>query len=102
LKPVNVGVLGIGTVGGGTGTVLSRNAEEIARRAGRDIVVTHAAAKAYDKDSITGIENVSISDDAFELVKNPDIDIIVELIGGYSPAKELVLLVSLICDSSFH
>jgi len=91
LKPVTVGILGLGTVGGGTVTVLSRNAEEISRRAGRDISITHAAAKAYDKDQIMGLDDIEISDDAFQLVENPDIDIIVELIGGDSPAKELVL-----------
>ena len=91
MKPVTVGILGLGTVGGGTVTVLSRNAEEISRRAGRDISITHAAAKAYDKDQIMGLDDIEISDDAFQLVENPDIDIIVELIGGDSPAKELVL-----------
>ncbi len=91
MKPVNIGILGLGTVGGGTVTVLSRNAEEISRRAGREIKVTHGAAKAYDASQITGIENIQVSDDAFALVENPDIDIIVELIGGDSPAKELVL-----------
>ena len=92
MKPVNVGVLGLGTVGGGTVSVLTRNATEIARRAGRGIQVTHAAAKEYNADSIEGIEKIeTISDDAFEVVNDPDVDIIVELIGGYSPAKELVL-----------
>lgn len=91
MEPVNVGLLGLGTVGGGTLNVLVRNAEEIARRAGRTIQITHAAAKSYDPESLTGLENVQISDDAFSVVDNPDIDIIVELIGGYSPARELVL-----------
>ena len=91
MKPVNVGLLGLGTVGGGTLNVLTRNAEEIARRAGRDIKITHAAAKAYDPAALQGLDNVQISDDAFEVVRNPDIDIVVELIGGYSPARELVL-----------
>jgi homoserine dehydrogenase len=91
LKPVKVGLLGLGTVGGGTLNVLVRNAAEIARRAGREIVVTHAAAREYQRDKLDGIDTVDVSDDAFSVVDNPDIDIIVELIGGYSPARELVL-----------
>jgi homoserine dehydrogenase len=91
LKPVNVGLLGLGTVGGGTLNVLTRNVDEIARRAGRTIRITHAAAKAYDPDKLLGLDQVEVFDDAFDVVKNPEIDIVVELIGGYSPAKELVL-----------
>lgn len=90
MKPVNVGLLGLGTVGGGTLSVLTRNAEEIARRCGRSVVISHAAAKSYDPD-LSGLDDVTITDDAFEIVKNPDIDIVVELIGGYSPALELVM-----------
>jgi len=91
VKPVKVGLLGLGTVGGGTLNVLVRNAEEIARRAGRGIVVSHAAARDYDPSQLDGIEDVEVSNDAFEVVANPEVDIIVELIGGYSPARELVL-----------
>ena len=91
MKPVNVGLLGLGTVGGGTFNVLKRNASEIARRAGRGIQITHAAAREYDPARMPGIEGIKITQDGFEVVDNPDIDIIVELIGGYSPARELVL-----------
>jgi homoserine dehydrogenase len=91
LNPVKVGLLGLGTVGGGTFKVLSRNAAEIARRAGRGISITHAAAKNFDPATMPGVENIQLTDDAFEVVNNPDVDIIIELIGGYSPAKELVL-----------
>ncbi len=92
MKPINIGLLGLGTVGGGTVSVLTRNAEEIARRAGRGIQISHAAAKQYDADSIQGLEQIQhISDDAFSVVAEPDVDIVIELIGGYSPAKELVL-----------
>jgi homoserine dehydrogenase len=91
LKPVNVGLLGLGTVGGGTLNVLVRNAAEIARRAGREIQVSHAAARAFDADALDGLDSVEVTDDAFAVVDNPDIDIVVELIGGYSPARELVL-----------
>ncbi|MGB5715944.1 MAG: homoserine dehydrogenase [Gammaproteobacteria bacterium] len=91
MNPVNVGLLGLGTVGGGTFNVLNRNAAEITRRAGRGIRITHAAAREYDAAGLPGIEAINVSDDAFAVVDNPDIDIIVELIGGYEPARELVL-----------
>jgi len=91
LEPVKVGLLGLGTVGGGTMNVLHRNAAEISRRAGRDIVVSHAAAREFDPKGIDGLDKVSITNDAFEVVRNPEVDVVVELIGGYSPAKELVL-----------
>jgi len=91
LNPVNVGLLGLGTVGGGTFNVLNRNAEEIARRAGRDIRITQAAAREYDPAGLPGIDAITVSDDAFAVVENPEIDIVVELIGGYEPARELVL-----------
>jgi len=92
MQPVKIGLLGLGTVGGGTVSVLTRNADEIARRAGRDIQITLAAAKEYDADAIVGLNQIeSITDDPFSVVDNPDVEIIIELIGGYSPAKELVL-----------
>jgi len=91
VTPVKVGLLGLGTVGGGTLNVLVRNADEIARRAGRGIIVSHAAAREYDPAQLDGIDQVEVSNDAFEVVADPDIDIVVELIGGYSPARELVL-----------
>jgi homoserine dehydrogenase len=91
VKPVNVGLLGLGTVGGGTFNVLNRNAEEITRRAGRGIRITHAAARDYDPARLPGIDGIQVTDDAFAVVDNPDIRIVVELIGGYEPARELVL-----------
>ena len=91
MKPVNVGLLGLGTVGGGTVNVLARNAEEITRRAGRGIRVSHAAAREIKNPDELRLDGVEITDDAFKLVENPDIQIIVELIGGYQPALELVL-----------
>ena len=91
MKPINVGLLGIGTVGGGTWTVLTRNAEEITRRAGRPIQITAVADRNLDlAHSVTGGQ-ARVTDDAFAVVKDPDIDIVVELIGGYTVAKELVL-----------
>lgn len=92
MEPVKIGLLGLGTVGGGTVTVLTRNAREIARRAGRDIEIARAAARAYDPDRIEGLEQIgAIGDDAFAVVDDPEVAIVVELIGGYSPALELVM-----------
>ncbi|MDE0511602.1 MAG: homoserine dehydrogenase [Gammaproteobacteria bacterium] len=92
MKPIKTGLLGLGTVGGGVVTVLTRNAHEIARRAGREVVISHAAAKEYDADAIQGLDQVGrITDDGFAAVDDPEVEIIIELIGGYSPAKEMVL-----------
>ncbi|MES9813606.1 MAG: homoserine dehydrogenase [Candidatus Thiodiazotropha sp.] len=91
MNPVKVGLLGLGTVGGGTLNVLTRNADEIARRAGRGIQITHAAAKQYNPSQLIGLESVEVTDDAFSVVENPELEIIIELIGGYTPARELVL-----------
>jgi homoserine dehydrogenase len=91
MEPVKIGLLGLGTVGGGTVSVLTRNAEEIARRAGRGIVISHAAAKDYNR-GLKGLEQIArITDDAFAVVNDPSVEIVVELIGGYKPALELVL-----------
>jgi homoserine dehydrogenase len=91
LNAVKVGLLGLGTVGGGTATVLMKNAEEIARRAGRDIVVSVAAALDPERAKELGMTDTRITKDAFEVVNDPEVEIVVELIGGYSPALELVL-----------
>jgi homoserine dehydrogenase len=91
MKPINVGLLGIGTVGGGTWTVLTRNQEEITRRAGRPIQITVVADKNLAlARNVTG-GNCRVTDDAFSVVADPNVDIVVELIGGYGVAKELVL-----------
>jgi homoserine dehydrogenase len=90
-KPINVGLLGIGTVGGGTFTVLQRNADEIARRAGRPIRITVVADKNLElAKKVTG-GKCRLTDDAFSVVSDPEVDIIIELIGGYGVAKELVM-----------
>ena len=92
MEPVKIGLLGLGTVGGGTVTVLTRNATEIARRAGRGIAIAHAAARDYNPSAINGLDQIArIGDDAFAVVNDPEVQIVVELIGGYSPARELVL-----------
>ncbi len=90
MKPINVGLLGLGTVGGGTLTVLRRNAEEITRRAGREIRVLRAAVRNLDKArALAG--NLPLTTNPFDVVDDPDIDIVVELIGGLEPARELVM-----------
>jgi homoserine dehydrogenase len=91
IKPINVGLLGIGTVGGGTFTVLQRNAEEIARRAGRPIRIVVVADRNVElAKKVTG-GACRVTDDAFSVVSDPEVDIVIELIGGYGVAKELVL-----------
>nr|WP_199064660.1 homoserine dehydrogenase [Chromobacterium sp. ASV5] len=91
MKPINIGLMGVGTVGGGTATVLKRNAEEISRRAGRQIRLIQAANRDLARaQSVLGPE-VPVVDDAMQIVNNPDVDIVVELIGGDTVAKELVL-----------
>ena len=89
MKSVKVGICGLGTVGGGTFNVLKRNAEEIARRAGCTIEVAQIAAR--DTNPKCDTTGTPITADVFELVTNPEIDVVVELIGGYTIAKELVL-----------
>ncbi|MGV0954743.1 MAG: homoserine dehydrogenase [Fluviibacter sp.] len=91
MQAMRVGLLGIGTVGGGTYNVLTRNAEEITRRAGRPIEITVVADKDVARaQELTG-GKVKVIDDAFAVVTDPNVDIVIELIGGYGVAKELVL-----------
>jgi homoserine dehydrogenase len=91
MKPINVGLLGIGTVGGGTWEVLSRNADEIQRRAGRAIRITHVADRDVAKAKKLVKQKARVLADAFEVVRSKDVEIVVELIGGYTVAKDLVL-----------
>lgn len=86
VKPVKVGICGLGTVGGGTFNVLERNAEEIARRAGRGIEVAQIAARRPNPKCDTGA--TPITADIFDVACNPEIDVVVELIGGYTLAHE--------------
>jgi homoserine dehydrogenase len=91
MKPIQVGLLGIGTVGSGTFNVLKRNQEEIQRRAGRGIEITMVADLDVDRArSIVGA-GVQVVNDARAVIANPDIDIVIELIGGYGIAKALVM-----------
>ena len=91
MTPVRIGVLGLGTVGGGTVNVLRRNGAEIARRAGRDIRVARAAARSLDRRRICDTNGIALTTDPFEIVGDPDIEVVVELIGGSDPARRLVL-----------
>ena len=91
MTPVRIGLLGLGTVGGGTLELLARNGDEIARRAGRPLQVTHAAVRNLDRPRGAQATHVNLLTDPFELVHHPDIDIVAELIGGLEPARELVL-----------
>ncbi len=91
MKPIQVGLLGIGVVGTGTFNVLKRNQPEIQRRAGRGIEITMVADLDTERArSIVG-EGVAVVNDARAVLANPDIDIVIELIGGYGVAKTLVL-----------
>ena len=91
MKPIQVGLLGIGTVGSGTFNVLQRNQEEIKRRAGRGIEVTMVADLDVARAQAAVGPGVKVVSDAREVIANPDIDIVIELIGGYGIAKALVL-----------
>jgi len=91
MKPINVGLLGIGTVGGGTFAVLERNREEISRRAGCAITMKMVADKEVDKARRIVGARATVTADALEVVNHPDIDIVVELIGGTTVAKDLIL-----------
>lgn len=91
MKPIQVGLLGIGTVGSGTFSVLQRNQDEIRRRAGRGIEIAMVAdLDAARARAVVG-DKAKVVDDAYEIIANPDIDVVVELIGGYGVAKTLVL-----------
>ena len=91
MKPINVGLLGIGTVGGGTWDVLSRNAGEIRRRAGRAIRISRVADRDQKKARKLVGGRARVSGNAWEVVRAPDVDIVVELIGGTGIARDLVL-----------
>lgn len=91
MKPINVGLLGIGTVGRGTFTVLERNREEISRRAGCAIIMKMVADKDIERARAVAGGKAAVTADAYEVVNRGDIDIVVELIGGTTAARELIL-----------
>ncbi len=91
LSPVKIGLLGIGTVGGGTITVLRRNADVIASRAGRPIEIVAASARDLSKPRDVELSGIELFSDPFEVVVHDEVDIVVELIGGTEPARDLVV-----------
>jgi homoserine dehydrogenase len=90
VQSVKIGILGLGTVGSGTVNVLTRNSREISRRAGRDIEIYRAADRDLDKPKSCDTSTINLTEDAFEVINDPDIQIVVELIGGTGIAKDLV------------
>lgn len=91
MKPAKIGILGLGTVGCGTVSVLARNAQEIARRAGREIKIIQASTRDLDKKRPCSTAGIELVRDPREVVHNPEIEVVVELIGGHEPARTLVL-----------
>lgn len=91
LNPVKVGLLGVGTVGGGTLSVLQRNAKEITRRAGRGIIITHACALNLNRTHPYNTDNMVLTQQLNEVVDNPELEIIIELLGGTTTAREVTL-----------
>ena len=91
MKPVRVGLVGLGTVGSGTVKVLMRNADEISRRAGRQIIPTIAAVKDLTKTRDIGDAQLSITANPMEIAEHPDVDVIVELMGGTELARDVVM-----------
>jgi homoserine dehydrogenase len=91
MNPVKIGLLGLGTVGGGTVNVLKRNAKEISRRAGRAIEVSHASARDLNKARICDTTGITLTTNPAEVVDAPDVDVVVELIGGDGLAYEMVM-----------
>ena len=90
LGPVNIGILGLGIVGCGTVNVLTRNADEIARRAGREIRIATACARDLNRQRDCNTAALNLTSDAHSVASDPDIDVVVELIGGDTIAKDLV------------
>ncbi|MAK67780.1 MULTISPECIES: homoserine dehydrogenase [unclassified Methylophaga] len=91
MQSVKIGILGLGTVGSGTVSVLKRNSKEISRRAGRGIEITRAADKNLDSPKTCDLTGIDLTDDAFSVVNDPEIQIVVELIGGTGIARDLVM-----------
>jgi homoserine dehydrogenase len=90
LPSVRIGLLGLGTVGGGVVNVLKRNAIDLSRRAGRSIEVVHASARRLDAVRICPLDGILLTTNPMEVVENPDVDVIVEVMGGMQPASSLI------------
>ena len=91
MKPIQVGLLGIGTVGSGTFNVLARNQQEIKRRAGRGIEITMVADLDMARAKAVVGDKVQVVSDARAVIANPEIDIVIELIGGYGIDRKSVV-----------
>ncbi len=90
LPPLRVGLLGLGTVGGGVVNVLTRNAEDIARRSGRRIDVVHASARNLGAPRICPLNGILLTTNPMDVVENPNVDVIIEVMGGMTPASMLI------------
>ena len=91
MNPVKIGFLGFGTVGQGAAVVLARNAVEINRRAGRDIIVKSAAVRDTGRERAPELSDVSLTTDHDDIVNDPEIDVVIEAMGGDEPARSLLL-----------
>ncbi|MDD3576109.1 MAG: homoserine dehydrogenase, partial [Halothiobacillus sp.] len=90
MPPLRVGLLGLGTVGGGVVNVLTRNAEDIARRSGRRIDVIHASARNLGAPRICPLDGILLTTNPMDVVENPNVDVIIEVMGGMTPASMLI------------
>ena len=91
MKAVNIGLIGLGTVGSGTVEILRRNNRDISGRAGRDIQVSRIAVRDLDKAREVDIAGIPLGDDPMLVVDDPEVEIVVELVGGDTLAREVVL-----------
>nr|VFK46562.1 MAG: homoserine dehydrogenase [Candidatus Kentron sp. TC] len=91
MEAIRIGLLGLGTVGGGVLRILNRNNLEITRRVGCSIRVVQACAREFDAETVGYLEGISITEQPINIVRNPDIDIVVELFGGMEPARSLLM-----------
>lgn len=91
LDPVKVGILGLGTVGGGVVNVLRRNAKEISSRAGRGVQITHASVRDVNKKRLCPTDGIVLTEQPMDIVNRADIEVVIELIGGANRARDLVL-----------
>ncbi len=89
VDPIKIGICGLGTVGYGAYTVLTNNKDEISRRVGRELVVSHIGTRSIKPHQNVG--KTKVSNDVFAVAEDPEVDILLELIGGYDVARELVL-----------